>query len=160
METYTLICAVCNEPFTAKRKNANTCSQKCRNALSIWRKLTNTPDVITDGISPVTTPRIIPELSIKTDKAPVITEKLTTPIVITDEPNIPPQRPDTIKPVIKPEPIKPTFKLDTIKPAIQPESTESSITTKNPDNKVTPLETTEPKKDHRYYGVRRFLHRR
>lgn len=41
METYAKICPVCDEPFTVKRKNAKTCSQKCRNALSIGRRLIN-----------------------------------------------------------------------------------------------------------------------
>jgi hypothetical protein len=90
METFTKNCAVCDEPFTAKRKNAKTCSQKCRNALSIIKKLTNTPDVITDEISLVTTPAT-PTL-ITTEKVPEIADKnshVTTP-VITRTPLTPP----------------------------------------------------------------------
>jgi hypothetical protein len=70
----------CNEPFMAKRKNAKTCSQSCRNVLSIGRRLTDNQDVITVESSTIISHVITPELPIKTDKESVITGTLVTPV--------------------------------------------------------------------------------
>jgi hypothetical protein len=89
----------CNEPFMAKPKNAKTCSQSCRNVLSIGRRLTDNQDVITVERSTIISPVITPELPIKTDKESVITGTPITPVTaepeptqkITEHPVIPPK---------------------------------------------------------------------
>ena len=64
---YERTCIVCGGNFTATQYTAKTCSQKCRNTLSISRKIAGNINVITDDIEPVITPET-PEI---VDKTPV-----------------------------------------------------------------------------------------
>ena len=79
---YEKTCIVCGQDFTAKQYTAKTCSQKCRNALSISRKIAGNENLITDDI-PVTTPENIEDMPVSTsDKTDVMTGKNTSPVKI------------------------------------------------------------------------------
>jgi predicted nucleic acid-binding Zn ribbon protein len=57
-KNYHKSCVVCNKEYTCEQASSKTCSQSCRNALSIGRKLQNIPTgVITPVITAVITPK-------------------------------------------------------------------------------------------------------